>query len=367
MRKDIHIHFGTEPAPAAPPILRVVPVAPAGRMPRPGDSLTWLTPGADINAAASYLATLRPSGRRSMRARLDRAAALILAGTSAGTFPWGSLRYEHVIYVRTRLVMAGASEATINLTLVALRQVARAARQLGQMPVEAEIALRDVDGVSMERVPRGRMLSTAEQAALFDVCALDESAAGRRDACLLALMLGAGLRRDECAALPVEAFDAEAGTLRLVGKGGREAIVPLVAQAARAITDWLEVRGRRPGALLAPVSRTGRVTAARALSAQGVYRAVVRRAREAGIKRCTPHDLRRTYISELLDVADGETVRKLARHSNLSTTGRYDRRGEQAKKKAIRMLSLPYKRPRPKRMPKKARSRRRRRRVNKAL
>lgn len=363
MRKGIHISStGAAAAAGPPPVLRVVPVA-AAPLPavRLGDASAQLLPGTDISPAAVYLASLNPAGRRSMRSRLERAARYLQPNATIGTFPWASLRYEHLIYLRTRLTMAQCAPATINLTLVALRQTARAARQLGQLSAEAETALRDVRGVRLERLPRGRMLSSQEQTTLFRVCARDATARGRRDACLLALMLGCGLRREECAALDLANFSAAERLLRLTGKGGREASVPLKPAVAQAVADWLTVRGRKPGPLCTLVSWTGRVHVGRRLSAQAVYLIVRRLAATACIAPCTPHDLRRTFISELLDLTDGETARELARHANFATTGRYNRRGERAKVKALKLLSLPYKRPRPKRAPRKARKSRRRR------
>ena len=105
---------------------------------------------------------------------------------------------EHVTAIRTKLAETKAP-ATVNATLSALRGVAREAWRLGLMTSEDRMRIEAVKGIKGSRLPAGRALSVGEVIALFDVCARDASPAGARDAAMLALLLGAGLRRAECA------------------------------------------------------------------------------------------------------------------------------------------------------------------------
>ena len=69
---------------------------------------------------------------------------------------------------------------------------------------------------------------------------------------------------------------------------------------------------------------------------QAVLLLLRRRAVQAKIAAFTPHDLRRSFISDLLDAgADMVTVQKLAAPANVQTTAKYDRRGEEAKRRAV--------------------------------
>ncbi|MDP9372493.1 MAG: tyrosine-type recombinase/integrase [Chloroflexota bacterium] len=170
----------------------------------------------------------------------------------------------------------------------------------------------------------------------------DCSPAGIRDAALLAVLYIGGVRRAELAGLELADYDPAPPTLRVRGKGDKERLVPLVGGAARAVADWVAVRGDRSGGLFLPLNRGGRVVGER-IGGQAVYDILRKRLGQAGVAKLSPHDFRRTFIGDLLDRdIDLARVQQLAGHASPLTTARYDRRPEAGKRRAVEVLHFPY-------------------------
>jgi integrase len=298
---------------------------------------------ADRNPALVYLGRLAPGSRRTMRGALDALAARLTGGSmDALTLPWGELRYQHTAKLRADLMASGAAPSTVNKHLAALRGVLREAWRLGLMPAEEYRQAVDLEGIRGTTPPAGRALTDGELRALFASCPRD-SVSGIRDAALLAVLYGAGLRRSEAVALECADYDRDTGTLTVRrGKGNKARTVYATNGGKRALDAWIEARGQESGSLFCPVSRGGVVTVA-PMTGQAVLWILRRAASRAKVARFSPHDLRRTFIGDLLDAgADLVTVQALAGHANVQTTARYDRRGERVKLQAAGMLHVPY-------------------------
>jgi site-specific recombinase XerD len=298
---------------------------------------------ADRHPAAVYLARLAQGSRRTMSEALNTIAGLLTSyKCDMQDLDWGRLRYQHTAAVRALLADLYAP-ATANKMLAALRGVLQEAWRLGQMDAEEYRRAADLPSIRGSTLPRGRALSHNELRTLFITCAADASPAGKRDAALLAILYGCGLRRSEVVALDVDDYEAETGAVRVrAGKGNKARIAYASAGSRTAIEVWLRMRGDTPGPLFCPINKGGKVTMRR-ISDQAVRKVLLKRAAESGVSAFSPHDLRRTMIGDLLDAgADIATVQKLAGHANVTTTARYDRRGESAKRKAANLLDVPY-------------------------
>jgi integrase/recombinase XerC len=145
-----------------------------------------------------------------------------------------------------------------------------------------------------------------------------ESEAGRRDHALLELLYATGIRVSECCGLDCDDLDRGQGTVRVLGKGSKERVVPVGEVALGALDRYLAGRARRGGPLFTN-QRGGRLTA------RSVHRIVGRQARGAGVgRRVTPHTLRHTFATHMLgEGADLRLIQELLGHSRLSTTQRY--------------------------------------------
>jgi len=296
----------------------------------------------DRNPAAVYLAGLGASSRRVMLNALDTMADMLANGTHALTFPWHQIRFQHVQALRSKLAELYKPN-TANRYLAAIRGVLKAAWRLGLMTSDEYRQAVDVKAIRGETLPAGRSIATGELHALMTTCANDQTSSGIRDAALIAIAYSCGLRRAELVGLDLADYDPDAGTLRVFGKGSKERTAYCVNGCKTALLDWLTIRGEEPGALFWAIRRGGHIQTGQRLTTQAVYTILQSRANQAGVKTLSPHDMRRTFVGDLLDAgADIATVQKMAGHANVTTTARYDRRPEEAKRRAAELLHVPY-------------------------
>lgn len=165
--------------------------------------------------------------------------------------------------------------------------------------------------------------------------------AGRRDRAILEMFYASGLRLSELAGLDVESVNLPGRTVRVLGKGAKERLVPFNRSAADALRAMLDDHAGLAAPARAAAERgpgTGR--AARhgrrrlplflnlrggRLTTRSIDRIVRRYVREAAIQqRISPHALRHTFATHLLQAgADLRAIQELLGHARLSTTQRY--------------------------------------------
>ena len=217
----------------------------------------------------------------------------------------------------------------------------KAAWRLGLVETDDYLRAVDLRPISGSRLPAGRNIEQSELVALLTHCRAQDSAAGVRDAAVIGLAYLSGTRRAELVALHVADVDTDPAAIRVVGKGGKQRLVPLSPTVEPLLRAWMAVRGDFPGPLFCPIDRTGNLRLGRMLTGEAIRQILSRRTLAAGLAAISPHDLRRTYAGDLLDAgADLPAVQQLMGHASPSTTSRYDRRGDKARRSAAERLSV---------------------------
>lgn len=241
---------------------------------------------------------------------------------------------------------AGLAASSVTRTLVAVRTMHRWLADEGMAAADPAAA------VETPKLPRAlpKALSEAQVAAMFDLVdrsldtARDASGAdprpgaartyalALRDRALLEVLYGTGARVSEVCGIGYGSLDLDGALLRVLGKRGKERIVPLGRPAVRAVGEWLDDgrpvlvparwRTREDADAVFLGSRGSRITR------QGIWLVIQRVALGAGLRRdeVSPHVFRHSCATHLLDHgADIRAVQELLGHASISTTQVYTR------------------------------------------
>ena len=286
-----------------------------------------------------YLNSLAPSGRRSIKSLLHSSAVILGFDEPLEAIPWNLIEYQHLALIRTHLNQQGKTANTLNLALSAVRGVMKACFNLKLINADQLLLLNHIKPLRGQCLPSGRSLNKSERTKLYLSCSQDKTSTGKRDHAVIALMLATGIRRSEVTAINIDDYDVKTGELTIQsGKGNKQRRVHLNTKSRQVLRQWLFARGIMPGSLFNPITKTGTILL-KALSSQSVYDIIKQRSEQAGIDRVRPHDLRRTFVTQLLDAGvDINTTRQLVGHTDIQTTARYDCRDLKVQKRAVKRL-----------------------------
>ncbi len=168
------------------------------------------------------------------------------------------------------------------------------------------------------------VLTVEEAECLVEAPADMEAATARRDLAMLEVLYSSGIRVSELTGLDMEDVDLSSGTIKVLGKGGKERIAYIGAHARGALRAYIGAHRAGAGAD-APLFTGGRGKGR--VSQRTVQRLVKKYVLKSGIdKTPTPHALRHTFATHLLDAGvDLRSIQEMLGHSKLSTTQRYTR------------------------------------------
>ncbi|MEX1315131.1 MAG: site-specific tyrosine recombinase XerD [Desulfotignum sp.] len=190
---------------------------------------------------------------------------------------------------------------------------------------EKVMAVNPVKEVDIPRTGRSLpdIITVPEVAALLD--AIDTTHPRElRNAAMLEIMYGAGLRVSELIHLHTQDVNLDANIVRVTGKGDKERMVPIGTKAASVTLQWKDLgRPRMLKQITSPYLFTAR--AGKPMSRQGFWKIIKKYAVSAGISRnVTPHTLRHSFATHLLEGgADLRSVQIMLGHTDISTTQIY--------------------------------------------
>jgi len=316
------------------------------------------------NPVIVYLASLSEGSRRGQVSSLACALA-IARGEKLGDLTrdqsravrrevyetdWSRLTHGHMAAIRTALQDAYAP-ASCNKHLSAIRGVLKSCWRLGLLTMGEYARCVDIPKVKGDKAIKGRYIEDREVMALLLVCDEDKSVSGLRDGVMLTVGLGIGCRVAEIHGLDLADYDQKTGEILITGKGNRDRINWADNELDDAFKYWLvKVRGDEAGPMFCPIDfRAGLIKRTEEggiprMSPWSIQKRLKIRAKQAGVEPFSWHDLRRTHISNCLDLGiDLATVAKNVGHSSVETTASYDRRPDRARRQAMTKLRIPWK------------------------
>ena len=286
-----------------------------------------------MNPVQLYRLSLASKNSRTQVDKLAKRIAALSHIDDPESYPWHKMTYMQALTIMAQLEDDGLAFTTVNAHLAIIKGISKQCWMLGLMDGDTYSKIKAVQGRKGIRVPSGRAISDAELDSLFAVCAKDNNAArSKRNAAIIALGVFAGLRRSEIAQLKRADIDLYNASYTVIGKGNKQATLPLSARVLPYLTAWLEeclrqdIKGNH---LFGEVEKDGKIKHLNGIIGNTVWTIIRKTAFDAGIdpeRLPSPHDMRRTLITNLLDKGVNPRITQVvARHANVQTTMRYDR------------------------------------------
>ena len=249
--------------------------------------------------------------------------------TTGDEFMPGIVDPREVTDYRGFLLQRGSSPATVNRRLVSLRRYFVWAKKQGMLN-ESPFEMLERVRVKQQKDVAPRWLSRKEQLALLRAVRQGEN---QRDLAIIQVMLGAGLRISEAAAIKVpdiEMNDRSGRVYVRTGKGMKSRSVPLSVHVRKALQAYLKIRQDEDEEDLFLGQRGP-------LSEWGIHAIVKKYAYQAGLENVTAHTLRHSFAKNLVDASTPlDQIATLLGHESLDTTRIYTQPSERDLERAVR-------------------------------
>ncbi|MGY2290584.1 site-specific integrase [Pseudomonas sp. SDO528_S397] len=298
------------------------------------------------NPLTLYLTRLAPSSQLTMRYVLqDAADRLGFEDLGLEDIDWHLLQPEQVMALVAVLRADGYAPNTSSLYVNAVRGVMNEAWRLSLISQDHLLKMRSVKAMGGTRLSQGRNLRRTLIRELMEVCAADPRPQGLRDAAVIGLLYGTGMRKSESVDLDLAQVNFEERSLRVTGKGNKELIKYAPAWAFAKLQAWLDYRrshlkdGEQDDAFLFNRIRRGSHITRERITKHAIYYIARQRGEQVGVK-IMPHDFRRSFITRVIEEHDLSIAQKLAHHTNIQTTAAYDVRDDNERRRAVDRFDL---------------------------
>ena len=298
------------------------------------------------NPLTLYLTRLAPSSQLTMRYVLqDAADRLGFEDINLEDIDWHLLQPEHVIALVAALREDGYAPNTSSLYVNAVRGVMNEAWRLNLISQEHLLRMRTVKSTPGSRLGQGRNLRRSLIREMMEVCAADPRPQGLRDAAVIGILYGSGMRKSESVNLDLAQINFEERSLRVIGKGNKELIKYAPDWAFAKLQAWLAFRreqlkdGEQDDNFLFNRIRRGSHITRERITKHAIYYIARQRGEQVGVK-IMPHDFRRSFITRVIEEHDLSIAQKLAHHTNIQTTASYDVRDDNERRRAVDRFDL---------------------------
>ncbi|CRM80122.1 tyrosine-type recombinase/integrase [Pseudomonas fluorescens] len=298
------------------------------------------------NPLTLYLTRLAPSSQLTMRYVLqDAADRLGLDDVNLEDIDWHLLQPEQVIALVAALREDGYAPNTSSLYVNAVRGVMNEAWRMSLISQEHLLKMRSVKAASGTRLGQGRNLRRTLIREMMEVCAADPRPQGLRDAAVIGILYGSGMRKSESVNLDLAQIDFAQRSLRVIGKGNKELVKYAPDWAFAKLQAWLEFRrgqlkeGEEDDTFLFNRIRRGSHITRERITKHAIYYIARQRGDQVGVK-IMPHDFRRSFITRVIEEHDLSIAQKLAHHTNIQTTASYDVRDDNERRRAVDRFDL---------------------------
>ncbi|MCK3840384.1 MULTISPECIES: tyrosine-type recombinase/integrase [Pseudomonas] len=298
------------------------------------------------NPLTLYLTRLAPSSQLTMRYVLqDAADRLGFEDLNLEDIDWHLLQPEHVVALVAALREDGYAPNTSSLYVNAVRGVMNEAWRMSLISQDHLLKMRSVKAAAGTRLGQRRNLRRTLIREMLDVCAADPRPQGLRDAAVIGLLYGSGMRKSESVNLDLAQINFDQRSLRVIGKGNKELIKYAPDWAFAKLRAWLEFRreqlkeGEQDDTFLFNRIRRGSHITRERITKHAIYYIARQRGDQVGVK-IMPHDFRRSFITRVIEEHDLSIAQKLAHHTNIQTTASYDVRDDNERRRAVDRFDL---------------------------